>query len=273
MEVDNKSKNAEYIGDLIINPDGEIEWQSNPKNRPIYDFPLRGNTDKKGDVVIYQMPYKDENSNIPWGRYIAGIDPYDHDDSQTESLGSTVVMDRLTNRIVAEYTGRPVTAKEYYENARRLIVFFNAQALYENEKKGIFDYFEAMNCLHHLADQPKIIKDVIQNSTVRRGKGMHMIIELKLYGEGLINQWLRDTNDGEQKNVHKLRCIPLLKELILYNTDGNFDRVMALMMCIYQLNEMRRMVIHEEEKVKTILESDFFKKGIVKNNVYNAIKN
>lgn len=37
--------------------------------------------------------------------------------------------------IVAEYSGRPDTAEEYYENVRKLLTFYNARLLFENEEK------------------------------------------------------------------------------------------------------------------------------------------
>jgi hypothetical protein len=50
----------------------------------------------------------------------------------------------------------------------------------------------------------------------------------------------------------------------MYNTDGNFDRVMALMLALYQKEEMRKYEIKLEEKTKTFLENDFFKTGFMK---------
>jgi hypothetical protein len=259
-----KLADAEWIGDIIISPEGEVEWRNNAKNRPIYDFPLRAEANVEGSVVLYEHPIKDENGSIPWGRYIGGIDPYDHDKSNSGSLGSIIILDNLTNRIVAEYSGRPETANDFYEICRRLLLYFNALALYENEKKGVFTYFESCGALYLLAKQPKLVKDVVAGSTVDRGYGMHMPTEIKRYGEGLINTWLRRTYEGDIKVAHKIRCIPLLKELILYNPDGNFDRVMALMLALYQKEEMRKYEVQVEEKVKTFLDHEFFQTGFTK---------
>ena len=96
------------------------------------------------------MPYEDSEGNIPYGMYLAGTDPYDHDDATTASLGSTLILNKLTNRVVAEYTGRPDTANEYYEKVRRLLHFFNAKCLYENERKGMYQYLEFKNQTHLL---------------------------------------------------------------------------------------------------------------------------
>ena len=41
---------------------------------------------------------------------------------------------------------------------------------------------------------------------------------------------------------------PLLKELINYNKIGNFDRVIALMLCIVQLTQMHKIVVSKKEE-------------------------
>ncbi len=75
-------------------------------------------------------------------------DPYDHDKSGTDSLGSTLVYKRFQtfesyfDVLVAEYTGRPETAEEYYENVRKLMLYYRATLLFENERKGIYPYFQ-----------------------------------------------------------------------------------------------------------------------------------
>jgi len=85
-------------------------------------------------------------------------DPYDHDESFTNSLGSTFIFKRVkageawNDVIVAEYSGRPATAEEYYENVRKLLIFYNARLLFENERKGIYPYFTNKHCDYLLAD-------------------------------------------------------------------------------------------------------------------------
>jgi len=211
------------------------------------------------------MPYEDSEGNIPYGMYLAGTDPYDHDDATTASLGSTLILNKLTNRVVAEYTGRPNTANEYYEKVRRLLHFFNAKCLYENERKGMYQYLEFKNQTHLLLDQPGIIKDVVQNSKVNRGKGMHMSKPLKDYGEELIKMWLLEQYGKEDcLNLHKIRSVPLLKELISYNETGNFDRVMAFMMVMYHLQEVKKIKVEKETKVTTIYDQGFWGKQLYK---------
>lgn len=269
VEGDDKYANAEYIGRLKVNGDtGKIEWKLDSSQRPITKYPLSQEEakHKEGCVVIYAHPYEFEDGEIPYGRYIAGCDPYDHDKSGTGSLGSTIVYDKMTNQIVAEYTGRPDTAKEYYEEVRKLLLYYNAKLLYENERKGIFDYFESKHCVYLLQEQPAIIKDVLQESKVNRGHGMHMNTPLKRYGEELIKTWLlephNERKDSNLLNLHTLRCKPLLEELIKYNPDGNFDRAMAFMILMYFIQETRKIeVTPEKHSTPSIQDSDFFNKS------------
>ena len=264
LEVSNKERTHDYVGDLYVDStSNKIKWKPNAKLTPITDFPLRGSDDLSGCVVIYEMPYEDSDGNIPYGMYLAGTDPYDHDDSTTSSLGSTLILNKLTNRVVAEYTGRPETANQYYEKVRRLLRFYNAKCLYENERKGMYQYLEFKNQTHLLLDQPEIIKDVVQNSRVNRGKGMHMSKPLKDYGEELIKMWLLEPYENEGLlNLHKIRSIPLLKELIAYNDIGNFDRAMAFMMVMYHLQEVRKIKVDKEKKITTIYDQGFWSKPL-----------
>jgi len=266
LEASNRERNHDYIGELYIDADsGKVNWKPNAKLQPIYEFPIRGNDNIAGCVIIYEMPYEDRDGEIPYGMYLAGTDPYDHDESTTSSLGSTFILNKLTNRIVAEYTGRPDTANQYYENVRRLLKFYNAKCLYENERKGLFQYLEHKHETYLLADQPEIIKDVVQHSKVQRQKGMHMSKPLKMYGEELIKMWLLDPYENEGLlNLHKIRSLALLKELIAYNDVGNFDRVMAFMMVMYHLEEVKKIKVEKETKTTTIYDQSFWNKSLFK---------
>lgn len=263
LEANDKLRNAEFIGELILDEENRIVWKENTNLVPIVDFPVRTGTHTTGCIVIFQHPYTDETGKVPYGLYIAGTDPYDQDKSNTGSLGSTLVYDRVNKLIVAEYTGRPETAKQYYENVRKLLLYYNCATMYENERKGLFDYFEYKNCLYLLANEPEIIHDVIAETTVSRKKGMHMTTGIKEYGEIMINTMLIEQRQGvgaEQDimNLHKIRSVPLLKELIAYDGIINTDRVVALMCIMYYEAEIRKMQVGQQEHIKTILDDPFW---------------
>lgn len=254
--------NHKQVGDLVWEPDGSLKWIIK-KQGDVTHYPLNKDDDPTGSIVIWEHPVKD----APIGLYILGVDPYDHDQSGTNSLGSTFVYKRFQgfeeyyDIIVAEYTGRPRTAEEYYENLRKLAVYYNGRIMYENERKGLFPYFTAKHCDYLLADQPDIINDIVGNSTVQRRKGCHMNKQIKAWGEGLIKDWLNEEKSPGHKNLHDILSEPLLEELISYNDTGNFDRVMAMMQVMIYKESLYNITIKEkkeENKRRVLFEGPIF---------------
>ena len=250
IRTNKKLQNHKQVGDLNwVN--GLPVWTPK-KHGDVVKFPLKKDDDPTGSIVIWEHPVKD----APFGLYIAGCDPYDHDRSGTNSLGSTFIYKRFQSFeqyydiIVAEYTGRPATAEEYYENVRKLLTYYNARLLYENERKGLFPYFTSKHADYLLADQPSIIADIVGKTTVQRKKGIHMSVQIKDWGEGLIKEWLTAEYAPGEKNLTKILSEPLLEELINYNDKGNFDRVMAFMMVMIYLQELHNVHVKEKKKIE-----------------------
>ena len=249
IRINKSLSNMKQVGDLVWEADGSLKWVIK-KHGDIMHYPLKKDDDPTGSIVIWEHPMKD----APIGLYILGVDPYDHDQSGTNSLGSTFVYKRFQDFenyydiIVAEYTGRPSTAEEYYENLRKLAVYYNGRIMYENERKGLFPYFTAKHCDYLLADQPDIISDIVGNTKVQRKKGCHMNKQIKQWGEGLIKDWLNEEQAPGKKNLHNILSEPLLEELISYNDTGNFDRVMALMQVMIYREQLYNVKVKEKKK-------------------------
>lgn len=249
IRINKSLSNMKQVGDLVWETDGSLKWVIK-RHGDITHYPLKKDDDPTGSIVIWEHPMKD----APIGLYILGVDPYDHDQSGTNSLGSTFVYKRFQDFenyydiIVAEYTGRPSTAEEYYENLRKLAVYYNGRIMYENERKGLFPYFTAKHCDYLLADQPDIISDIVGNTKVQRKKGCHMNKQIKQWGEGLIKDWLNEEQAPGKKNLHNILSEPLLEELISYNDTGNFDRVMALMQVMIYREQLYNVKVKEKKK-------------------------
>lgn len=249
LRTNKKLQNHKQVGDLVQQPDGTIKWVIK-KNGDITHYPLKQGEDPTGSIVIWEHPNKDASP----GLYIAGIDSYDYDESSTTSLGSCFIYKRIqsieqySDIIVAEYTGRPKSAEEFYENVRKLLLYYNARAMYENQNKGIFVYFTNKHCDYLLADQPDIINDIVSNSKVNRKKGCHMNKQIKQWGWGLIKDWLNDINADGKKNVYNLMSEPLLEELIAANDVVNVDRVMALTQVMIYREQLYNVKVKEVKK-------------------------
>ena len=250
IRTNTQLQNHKQVGDLIFDESGSIKWIPK-KHGDVTKYPLGKDDDPTGSIVIWEHPAKDATA----GLYIIGVDPYDHDQSGTNSLGSSIVYKRFQNFeeyydiIVAEYTGRPATAEEYYENLRKLALYYNARIMYENERKGLFPYFTAKHCDYLLADQPDIINDIVSNSKVQRRKGCHMNKQIKQWGEGMIKEWLNEEYAPGKKNLTRILSEPLLEELISYNDTGNFDRVMALMQVMIYREQLYNVVVKKKKKI------------------------
>lgn len=259
LRTNKKLQNHKQVGDLIQQPDGTIKWIIK-KTGDITHYPLRTKRDETtgaligddptGSIVIWEHPNKDASP----GLYIAGVDSYDYDESSTTSLGSCFIYKRVqsieqySDIIVAEYTGRPKSAEEFYENVRKLLLYYNARAMYENQNKGIFVYFTNKHCDYLLADQPDIINDIVSNSKVNRKKGCHMNKQIKQWGWGLIKDWLNDINADGKKNVYNIMSEPLLEELIAANDVVNVDRVMALTQVMIYREQLYNVKVKEVKK-------------------------
>lgn len=244
------------VGELYQGPEGNISFRPTDDD-PIRDFPLKDNR-HKGALEIYELP-KEVNGKVPNYRYVGGIDPIDDDHSTTVSLPSIFILDMFTDRIVAEYTGRPDFADDFYEICRRLAIFYNASLNYENDKKGLFTYFSNHHCTHLLCDTPDILRDVelVKSSMYgNKSKGTNSGKQVNAYARRLIRDWLLmpvkqtkvelDEHGDEVekittvKNLQRLRGIALIKELIMWNPDINADRVSALgMLMIIRENNMK----------------------------------
>lgn len=265
IRTNKKLQSMKHIVDLEWDGNGQVKATEKPSG-DITNYPLKNGDKPHGSVVIWEYPVKDP----PLGLYIGGCDPYDHDDSFTNSLGSTFIFKRVrageawTDVIVAEYSGRPDTAEEYYENVRKLLTFYNARLLFENERKGIYPYFTNKHCDYLLADQPdKIISEVFKDSKVQRRKGCHMTKQIRAYGEGLILEWLLDEFEEGHPNVERVYSEPLIEELIENDGVRNVDRVIALCMVMIYREELYQVKVSsakEQNKQVELFEMPLFSK-------------
>lgn len=268
-----------YVGELTQDSKtGEVKF--NPTlDLPIRDFPTKDNK-VKGALEIFEMPKKNGEGKIPAGRYICSADPYDADCSNTMSLGSIFVMDLWTDMIVAEYTGRPTFAEDFYEICRKLCLFYNCRCMYEQNVMGMFSYFSSHNATHLLAETPEYLVQRNMISSIGYGNksvGIRATTPIINGAFKMIQTWLRkpivsietdaDGNNNEVTipNLYRIKNRALLKELVLWNPQGNFDRVMSLVQLMLYREE--KMVLyhgdlrHTEEVSSGMEKDDYWDKN------------
>jgi len=253
-QIDNNPNEYDdvYVGNLVQDKAGKVRFEPSG-DIPIRDFPTKDNK-VLGALEIFSMPQKDSDEQVPFGRYIISLDPFDSDVAKTMSLGSCLVMDLWTDTIVAEYTGRPMFAEDLYEKVRLLCLFYNTKCMYESNIKGTFSYFSSHNSAHLLADTPEYLKERQLVHTSGYGntvKGIRATTPIINAGFKMINSWLRkpvtkiqkdiDGNEIEVTvpNLYNIRNRALIKELIQWNPFQNFDRTLSLV----------QLILYREEKL------------------------
>lgn len=224
----------------------------------ITDYPVSKGTNLDAPIEIFIKPAKDINGNIPYGRYILSTDPIDDDGNNdaTRSLQSTFVLDTWTDEICAEYTARTYLVDEYYENVRKLCIYYNAKNLYENNKKGLYGYFKNKNSLFYLADTPKILKD--QDLAKGEGIGNRSLgvnisnDKVKFFLINLALKWFESPSyrNPEKKRLYTIRSVGLLKESISYTLDINADRMSAFLILMLYRSELE--ILTEQRKENNI---------------------
>lgn len=243
-----------YVGQLALT-DGKVSFTPT-SDTPIRYFQQKDNKNMPGAIEIFEMPQRDANGNVYDNRYIAGADPYDNDESTTTSLGSILILDLMTDRIVAEYTGRPPMADDYFEICRRLCLYYNARLNYESNKKGLFAHFSRMNSTYLLTDVLEILVDKQMSKPGGVGntaKGTNATQPVNGWARQLIAKYLLTpqtimiAEEGGEKEVTRrnldfIKNKALLIELSQWNQFGNFDRVSAMgMLMLLREDKLRLM--------------------------------
>ena len=236
LATNDKILNSTWKGRFGINSDGKVEWK-NTDARPIREFPLKSDySNMEGACEMFYPPQSDENGEIASGRYIASLDPVDEDDNSdiTTSLQSFLIMDTYLDRIVFEYSGRTKFAKDFYEQCRRALIYYKASLLYENQKKGVFTYFDTKNSLYLLADTPKALRDMDMQKLSGVGnktKGVYATPAINKWGrEELGPAWMNSQAVGKPEGVNNAmvqKSPAFIREAILYNPNLNTDRISA----------------------------------------------
>lgn len=269
IEANPTVDNLGVKGFLTISESGLVTFQ---KDDSLHEcgFPVREQDKHSGAVVIYEFP--PEDGNIPELMYIGSFDPLAKDQAKySNSLGAAYIYKRgsaeggFADRIVASYIGRPETLKQLHETLRRLLIFYKAKCLYENQINLVKEYFDNKNSLYLLAETPTCLK--ASSSNARKGYGLTMNKDTKLELESYLADWLIEPNAEGIPNYKFIYDKGLLKELIHYNDEGNFDRVIALMLIIIYKIQLTKITIEKrkEKKVESFLDRKMFSNRHIQN--------
>ena len=250
-----------YVGQLVLSG-GKVVFRST-NDVPIREYPVDNST--PGALEIFSMP---QEGVIPYNRYCIGVDPVDNDEAESQSLMSVIVFDLFNDEIAAEYTGRQQMAEDGYEIVRLLALFYNAQVMYESNRKMMFAYFSKKRCLNMLAECPEWIrqKGLVKYSMFgSSARGVSVNGPLISTGIDLINDWLKKTYEVEVKDengtriesvpqAYKIRNRALLQEMVSYAPEKNTDRVSALFQVMFYREQFN--ILYGGAGADTELEKD-----------------
>lgn len=264
-----KYTEASFKGNLFFDAKNQVDFVSVQDAMPIRNYPLGKDEDKLGCIELWVKPQKNDQGVVPYGTYIGGMDVVDKAKSTTNSLPCILIMNRFTREIVAEYTGRSDNPKDFYEICRKLLLYYNATGMYEQNLPGLFTYFEQHKCLYLLADTPSQLRNV---ETFKEGtntsKGINASGKVNSSGRDFIKSWLveRPSTNSEKRIYETIYSSAMLTELLMWNPDGNFDRVSTLGMLLWHDATMYREMEIRTQEVKTFLDDPYWREmGVLKN--------
>lgn len=221
---------------------------------PISNFPHKPSDDLDAPVVILEFP----TPGAIYGLNVAGVDSYRQGKAAySSSLGTVYIFKRMhditgekyQDMFVAYYAARPEKKDKWETQARLLIQMYNARTLCENDEMSFIDHMKATNNSHYLEKQPDWIKEIVPNTTANRDFGIHRSADkirdflhgcLKRYSEEIIYEEKDDQGNTIRQvtGMSKILDPMLLEEMIQYNEDGNFDRIVAAELALAQAYKM-----------------------------------
>lgn len=256
-----------HKGWLVADEHGLYKWKEDVDNEIILqDFPVKKgkySTDLTGGIQIWEMPRDDAQ----YGWIVGGLDPYNKNIApESPSLGSFQLFRRANveegedlDTQVAEYTGRPEDAIDFYETVRRMLIFYSAGrgasvVLHESNFNYIVAEFRQADSLHLLARKPNVLSK--QSKGTENDWGFYMGNEdVKAEVEIVGADWLKKKggvreNGSRKLQLQMLRSKPLIRELISYNDKGNFDRVIAFLLAVIQMKQMHKIIVESAKEAE-----------------------
>jgi hypothetical protein len=154
---------------------------------------------------------------------------------------------------VASYVARPGDIKDWNETARRLIKYYNARTLCENDEMSFINYMIDKGDGHYLEDQPEWLRLIVPNTKVDRKKGIHRSAkQIRDFLDGQLKEYLdqiiyteKDENGSVTRTVLGVSRVldpMLLEEVIRFDKDKNFDRVIAAQLAVALANKLNPIV-------------------------------
>jgi len=304
--IENNEYSLSYV-DLERNKDNEIVEKRTERKPNVHPIKMAAE-EKRGCIVIVERPEK----NAPWGTYIGSIDPVETGSTKTsDSLACVYIYKRpvevtkdtgeevevFTERgkIVAWWYGRCDDPNETNETISKLVEYYRAKVTCEKNKPGFITYMQLRKRQHYLAhiDEMVFDKEYQMRNNLFQAYGWYntpgLWNKILQYGIDSVSEEyfiLKDAK-GKEEVVYGVERIPdinLLKQMLEYNSDDNFDCIIAYCALMAFASTQERIMgarrikrqndeLNNKQKLKRNLESgkDIFSN--IGNNVYGGSYN
>lgn len=254
-----------------------VQFEINTKLSNYDSYPVNlSDSNIDSCVCILHSPFRMSNI-VPKGLYRISVDAYKFDNSTGDSIGSIYVIENSNkytsykgDKIVAWYNGRPKKQDEFNANLYMLAVYYNAEIAFENDEPGdIVSYgkikrVEGYPYMNYLAEEFELAYD--DNLRTPNAKKREFGIRMNtgrnrariIQGNAYITEWLlRPRLDGLY-NYQTVMDRGLLRELLGYYDDGNFDRISSLRVNMYH----EREYLYNNVQVKEPKKDNFFNEAL-----------
>lgn len=245
-EMQHIKHEAKYgtVVDLYYSENEKVKHNLRTNAHQIMEFPVKADSNKEGATIIYEFP----EDNAPWGLYFAGVDPVrDIKTDYSVSLAACYIIKRSVEKngfiepekVVAQYVGRYDDPDLTHETMAKLIEYYNAYALVENDVDTFIKYMMSKKKQKHLVSKQQLalLHDLNLNVKVHA-----------LYGltgtTAVANRLLQNCIDFLKQDIDKIyddkgntvkvvrgvqhiRDIMLLKEMFEWKPGLNVDRIKA----------------------------------------------
>lgn len=266
LTTGNKYQELETCVKLFYNPEKprgigyEILHDAEPYRQFPHDTAKMKNPE--GCVVIYDFP-QEINGEIPPDMYVfIGHDPHGDGKEPGSSVASTYVLmnpkyagspyNLRGNTIVASWNGKPKGGlDEYYEIQEKLIQFYGSppmSLMYERNKGAdCRAHYIKKHKVHLLAPTPQFGQGTSMDYKNIRDFGYYT--GAANFGKASMAKHIDDwsiewtelddkyPDGGKRQNWERLPCLYLIRQMMQYNLEDNFDAVDGFRGCILGLRE------------------------------------
>ena len=215
---------------------GKLVWPFDPELGDINRQTIpKLELSEQGKILISELPMLDENE-IPYTNlYVAGIDSIDADSSSSTgqkdvSDFAIVILRRQIGlqdpKIVATYKDRPKDVRDAYDNAIKLLMWYNCKAVVETTRVSVITHFKNHNKLSYLFYRPAATQSNIKKTNSKMFGTPATVGVIEHYLD-LIEMFISDYCYG-------IDHIEMLYELSKYSYENKrkFDLVAALGMAL-----------------------------------------